>query len=38
LDAVLERVSFLMVIYLLLDVIAIIIVAWRNNFWLPLSI
>ena len=38
LDAVLERVSFLMVIYLLLDVIAIIIVVWRNNFWLPLSI
>lgn len=36
LDAVLERVSLLMVFYLLFDVIAIIIVAWRNNLWLPL--
>jgi hypothetical protein len=36
LDAVLERVSVLMVFYLLFDVIAIIIVAWRNNLWLPL--
>jgi hypothetical protein len=35
-DTVLERVSVLTIIYLLLDVIAIIVVAWRNNFWLPL--
>ena len=35
LDAVLQRVSVLMVFYLLLDVISIIIVAWRNNLWLP---
>ena len=36
LDAVVERVSFLTIFYLMFDVIAIIIVAWRNNFWLPL--
>jgi hypothetical protein len=36
LDAVVERVSFLTIFYLVIDVIAIIIVAWRNNFWLPL--
>ena len=36
LDAVVERVSFLTILYLVFDVIAIIIVAWRNNFWLPL--
>jgi len=36
LDAVVERVSFLTIFYLVFDVIAIIIVAWRNNFWLPL--
>lgn len=36
LDSVLERVSLLMIFYLLFDVIAIIIVAWRNNLWLPL--
>jgi phosphate starvation-inducible membrane PsiE len=36
LDGVFERVSFLMIFYLFLDVIAIIIVAWRNNLWLSL--
>ena len=36
LDAVVGRVSFLTIFYLVFDVIAIIIVAWRNNFWLPL--
>jgi hypothetical protein len=36
LDSVVERVALLTVFYLLFDVIAIIIVAWRNNFWLPL--
>lgn len=35
LEAVLERVSLLTIFYLVFDVIAIIIVAWRNNFWLP---
>jgi hypothetical protein len=34
LDAVLERVALLTVFYLLFDVIAFIIVAWRNNLWL----
>jgi len=36
LDAVVERVSLLTIFYLGFDVISIIIVAWRNNFWLPL--
>ena len=36
LDSVFDRVSFLTIFYLVLDVIAIIIVAWRNNLWLPL--
>ena len=36
LDGVFERVSLLMIFYLVFDAIAIIIVAWRNNLWLPL--
>jgi len=36
LDGVFERLSFLTIFYLVLDAIAIIIVAWRNNLWLPL--
>lgn len=36
LDAVVERVSLLMILYLVFDVISLIIVAWRNNFWMPL--
>jgi len=36
LDAVVERVSFLTIFYLVFDVIAIVIVAWRNNFWVPM--
>jgi hypothetical protein len=36
LDVVVERVSLLTIFYLVFDVISIIIVAWRNNFWLPL--
>lgn len=35
LDAVVERVSLLTILYLVFDVISIIIVAFRNNFWLP---
>lgn len=36
LDAVVERVSLLTILYLAVDAVSIIIVAWRNNFWLPL--
>jgi hypothetical protein len=35
LDALIERVSLLMMLYLVLDLISIVAVAWRNNFWLP---
>jgi hypothetical protein len=36
LDAVVERVSVLTIFYLAIDMVAIAIVVWRNNFWLPL--
>jgi len=35
LDAVMERVALLAIFYLVFDLMSIIIVVWRNNFWLP---